>query len=101
MPDRQAGSVACKTCKSYFLLFQRTKTAWRAISDLRLEESFAARALPPFEAPSLPSATAAGFFFFIGCLRERLGMSHDCCFRKSWKVISTGGFQCITKSLLD
>jgi hypothetical protein len=36
-----------------------------------LEESFAARALPPFEAPSLPSATAAGFFFLFVILLER------------------------------
>jgi hypothetical protein len=50
---------------SALYFFQRAKTALRAISDLRFAESFLARALPPFEAPSLPSATAAGFFFFF------------------------------------
>ena len=49
-------------------------TAFRAISDLRLAESFAARALPPFEAPSFPSATAAGFFFLPVVLLERFGI---------------------------
>jgi hypothetical protein len=50
--------------------FMRVNTALRAISDLRSGESFLARALPPFNPPSLPSATAAGFFrltvFFDG-----------------------------------
>jgi hypothetical protein len=32
--------------------------------DRSFADSFAARALPPFEAPSFESATAAGFFFF-------------------------------------
>jgi hypothetical protein len=42
--------------------FQRFLAAFRAI-DLRLAgESFAARAFPPFNPPSLPSATALGFF---------------------------------------
>jgi hypothetical protein len=42
--------------------------ALRAISDLRAAESFAARALPPFDAPSFESATAAGFFFLPAVL---------------------------------
>jgi hypothetical protein len=46
----------------------------RAISDLRFAESFLARALPPFEAPSIPNATAMGFFFLFVVLLGRLGM---------------------------
>ena len=43
-------------------------TAFRAISFLCSAESRAARILPPFEPPSLPKATALGFFFFpINC----------------------------------
>jgi len=42
--------------------FQRFLAALRAM-DLRLAgESFAAGALPPFDPPSLPRATALGFF---------------------------------------
>jgi hypothetical protein len=45
-------------------------TAFRAISVLCSAESRAARTLPPFEPPSLPKATALGFFFFpINLLR--------------------------------
>ena len=47
-------------------------TALRAISDLRRGESFAARAFPPLRPPSLPKATAAGFFSFPTLLLERL-----------------------------
>ena len=36
--------------------------AFLAISDLFLADSFSARAFPPFSPPSLPKATAAGFF---------------------------------------
>jgi hypothetical protein len=43
--------------------FHLAITALRAISDLRFAESFLARALPPFDAPSFPNATAIGFFF--------------------------------------
>jgi hypothetical protein len=39
-------------------------TAFRAISFLRSAVNRSARILPPFEPPSLPSATALGFFFF-------------------------------------
>lgn len=46
--------------------FQRFLAALRAM-DLRFaEDSFAARALPPFNPPSLPSATALGFFPCVG-----------------------------------
>jgi len=38
-------------------------TALSAISLRRSAESFFARAFPPFNPPSLPSATAAAFFF--------------------------------------
>jgi hypothetical protein len=48
----------------HFVLFQRAAIALRAISSRRFGESFAARALPPFEAPSFDKATAAGFFLF-------------------------------------
>lgn len=55
-------------------------------------DSFSARALPPFIPPSLPRATAAGFFSGFGAvvcwtiakavsfmsLLERLGMSQLC-----------------------
>lgn len=40
--------------------------AFRAICDRFLAVSFSALAIPPFDAPSLDKATAAGFFFFSG-----------------------------------
>ena len=46
----------------HFLERQRFLAAFLAISDRRAAESFAARARPPLSPPSLPSATAAGFF---------------------------------------
>jgi hypothetical protein len=64
----------------YFLRFRhRVRIALRAIRERSLAVSFFARAIPPFEAPSNPSATAAGFLvFFSTCVadlfRERLGM---------------------------
>jgi hypothetical protein len=36
-----------------------------AISERRLGESFSALAFPPFNPPSRPKATAAGFFIFL------------------------------------
>ncbi|HEY5345513.1 MAG TPA: hypothetical protein VIK62_04130 [Verrucomicrobiae bacterium] len=58
--------------------FHRALMALRAISFLRFAESFLARALPPFEAPSLPSATAAGFFFFdVGGMDGKYNVSHQ------------------------
>lgn len=74
--------------QNHFSLFHRVKTALRAISDLRRADNFLARALPPFKPPSLPRATAAGFFCWFNFLRDRLGMSHDCYFWKMMKVIS-------------
>jgi hypothetical protein len=53
------------------LFDQRARTAFRAISDRRRAESFAARAGPPLRPPSRPNETAAGFFFFGALLRER------------------------------
>jgi len=50
---------------NYFAFLHRARTAFRAISDLRFGGKLAARAFPPFEAPNLESATAAGFFFFF------------------------------------
>jgi hypothetical protein len=55
-------------CKAYFLRFlfadfQRVCAAFLPCSLSALADNFAARALPPFEAPNNPSATAAGFFF--------------------------------------
>ena len=45
--------------------FQRFLAALRAM-DLRFAgESLAARALPPFSPPRLPSSTAAGFFSWV------------------------------------
>ena len=61
-----------KKNRLYFCLFQRALTALRAISDLRFGDSFAARAFPPLEAPSLPKATAAGFLSSMALLLERL-----------------------------
>jgi hypothetical protein len=46
--------------------FHRVAMALRANADLSVAESFAIRAGPPFNPPSLPSATAAGFFFLTG-----------------------------------
>jgi hypothetical protein len=54
--------------------FIRPKTARRAISDWRLAESFFARAFPPLRPPNLPKATAAGFFMVTAFVLERLGM---------------------------
>src|SRR4051794_11761873 len=38
--------------------------AFEALGEFSSGERLAARALPPFSPPSLPRATAAGFFFF-------------------------------------
>ena len=58
--------------------FHRAKTAFRAISDLRFAESFLARASPPLSPPSLPSATAAGFFFFdVGGMDGKYNVRHQ------------------------
>ena len=50
----------------YIYLFdQREMAAFFAISFRRSGLSFAALAFPPFNPPSLPRATAAGFFSLI------------------------------------
>ena len=49
-------------------------TALRASADLAAGDSFAIRAFPPLRPPSLPKATAAGFFSLPVSLRERLGI---------------------------
>ena len=70
------------------LAFQRARAAFLAMSERRFALRLAALALPPFDPPSRPSATAAGFFsplaviFWIrlkaatfGSLLGRLGIS--------------------------
>lgn len=68
-----------------FFFPQRERAAFFAIADRRAALSFAARAFPPFNPPSRPSETAAGFFSCVasptmrnavtfGPLLERLGM---------------------------
>jgi hypothetical protein len=53
--------------------FQRARAAFRALRERSSGESFAAFAGPPFKPPSLPKATAAGFFSFLTL--EFLGMA--------------------------
>jgi hypothetical protein len=43
----------------------RFAAAFLAIAFRRAAESFLARARPPFDAPNLPSITAAGFLAFL------------------------------------
>jgi len=74
-----------------------------AIALRRFEPSFLARAFPPFNPPSRPRATAAGFFSLVGSVvaswtmdaaswlgsvgfLERLGMPHDSIRALSWGV---------------
>src|SRR4051812_24487918 len=84
--------ISCKevTTLIHVLLPQRAKTAFRAICDLRFAESFAARALPPFRPPSLPNATAAGFFSLPRFILDRLslGMRYIECIIKAERVQS-------------
>jgi len=47
---------------SRYAACQRASAARRAISRRRFGLSFSARALPPFNPPSRPSAIACGFF---------------------------------------
>src|SRR5712672_1393475 len=61
--EQSKESTSASAHEPHFCLAQRAAMAFRAISRRRFGESFAARALPPFEAPSFESATAAGFFF--------------------------------------
>ena len=46
-----------------FFFAHRATAAFRALCARCLAVSFRARAFPPFKPPSLPSATAAAFFF--------------------------------------
>jgi hypothetical protein len=50
---------------------QRDLAARLAIADLRRFDNFFALAFPPFNPPSLPSATAAGFLPLSGCSAGR------------------------------
>jgi hypothetical protein len=49
-----------------YSLLQRACAASLAMRDRLRADKLSARALPPLEAPSLESATAAGFFFLSG-----------------------------------
>ena len=69
-----AGAALAIVVKGYFRFFQRAIIAFLASADRSSRESSAMRAFPPFSPPRLPRATAAGFFFFSGFLREGLGM---------------------------
>ena len=53
--------TARKRVYFFFLFAQRAAAASRAISDLRLAVRLSALDLPPFNPPSRPNATAAGF----------------------------------------
>ena len=61
MPAR--ASIAQKKRRKDYSFFQRASAACLAMRERSFGESLAARALPPLEAPSFASATAAGFFF--------------------------------------
>src|SRR5258708_6144303 len=68
MPMRFSVLHRSSMFKNFFHFFltafdQRAVAALLAIVFRSSAESFAARALPPFNPPSLPSATAAAFFF--------------------------------------
>ena len=62
-----------------YSLFQRACAAILAMRDRSRADNFSARALPPFDAPSLLSATAAGFFFFfdVGGMEGKYNVSHQ------------------------
>lgn len=66
-------------------------TAFRPNSDLSLAESFAMRAFPPLRPPSLPSATAAGFFRLLDDLRERLGINDSHLSESEFRVAKNRG----------
>jgi len=73
------GQVCDKT-KNYFLsryFDQRASTASLPMRDRSFAVNFFARAMPPFDAPSLLSATAAGFFFFcdVGGMNQKYSVS--------------------------
>ena len=54
---------------------QRATAALRALALRSAADSFAARAFPPFNPPSLPSATAAAFFLIFAIHPEE-SLSH-------------------------
>ena len=58
------GGVRYEDSASRRFLSHRALAALRAISFLLSGESFSALAFPPFLPPSLPSSTAAGFFYW-------------------------------------
>jgi hypothetical protein len=58
------------------LLPHRAKAPFRAISDRSRTDNFAARAFPPLSPPSLPNATAAGFFL-RSVIRFAIGISNQ------------------------
>ena len=61
-------------------LFQRARAANLAMRDRSRPDNFFARAFPPFEAPSLPKATAIGFFFFffdVGGMAGKYNVNHS------------------------
>ncbi len=60
MADRE---THCSLLFASLAFAHLASTAFRAISLRRSGESFEARILPPFDPPSFPNATAAGFFF--------------------------------------
>jgi hypothetical protein len=62
MRDR---SRICNVFFHRFFLDQRAAAALRALARRSSAVSFRARAFPPFNPPSRPSATAAAFFFFF------------------------------------
>src|SRR5207248_8614199 len=63
----------CHYFVSFFCLAHLAMLALLAISLRCSGVSFLASALPPFKPPSLPSATAWGFFFFtIGSKQESM-----------------------------
>jgi len=58
--------------ESYYIFFDHRASAARLALAFRCADvSFAASALPPFNPPNLPSATAAGFLivFLLSALR--------------------------------
>lgn len=81
---------------SYLIFFLHLAlTPIMEISSLLSADSFLARAFPPFDAPRIPRATAAGFFFFMARIlfdfpakvKENVGVLS----RGSWGMIPASG----------
>lgn len=66
--------------------------AFRAISLRFFEESFFALAGPPLSPPSLPRATAAGFFSLVGSEDRSLSWVASCTIWKARVLTSDGLF---------